>query len=130
MFGPRKHRQKPFLDLNNVKKKTSQYSNQREIYAWTLFLGFTKRIVCVQSRLRMDYRFLDFHKTCTICCCLFRAFSSPNYVRRCSAIFATKLGETILMQAMKEGGFFWRCFCVVSPHQQDSTSTYSSKLVF
>ena len=34
------------------------------------------------------------------------------------------------MQAMNEGGFFWRCFCAVSPRQQDSTSIYSSKLLF
>lgn len=73
---------------------------------------------------------LHFHKTCVIFCFLFRAFSNLNCAKRCSAIFVTKLGETVLMQAMNEGGFFWRCFCAVSRHQQDSTSIYSSKLVF
>ena len=73
---------------------------------------------------------LHFHKTCAICCSLFRAFSNLNYVMRCSAIFATKLGGTVLMQVMNGAGFFWRYFCAVSPHQQDSTSIYSSKLVF
>ena len=92
-----------------------------------LFSSYTKIIV---REFGVGCICLYFHKTCSICCCLLRAFSSPNYARRCSAIFATKLGEIILIQATNEGGFFWRCFCVVSPHQQDSTSIYSSKVVF
>ena len=92
-----------------------------EFYAWTPFTSYTKILICESG---VDCMCVHFSKTCTISCCHLREFSSLNYARRCTAIFATKLGETILMQATNEAGFFWRCFCAVLLHQQDSTSIY------